>query len=76
MIPIQQNIDGDIWPSMQQEQHKVFNGDYLFRQVTTIRGGKVSYEISNISMLWKMNTRKVCGKREYQWHLNFKHFKL
>lgn len=26
-------------------------------------GEKVSYEIANIFMLWKINTRKVCGKR-------------
>lgn len=37
MVPIQQNIDGEVWPSIQQEQHKVFNGDDLFRQVAKIR---------------------------------------
>lgn len=64
---------------MQQEQHKVFNGDDLFRQVTKIRVKKkkpLSYEIANIFMLWKINTRNVCGQRYYQWHLNFKPFKL
>lgn len=64
---------------MQQEQHKVFNGDDLFRQVTKIRVKKkkpLSYEIANIFMLWKINTRNVCGQSYYQWHLNFKPFKL
>lgn len=42
MVPIQKNIDGEVWPSMQQEQHKVFNGDYLFRQATEIRVEKTA----------------------------------
>lgn len=69
MVPIQQTIDGGAWPSMKPEQHKVFNGDYLFIQVTTTeKNTQINYEIAYILIL--------CGERPDQWYLNFKHFKL
>lgn len=54
MVPIQQTTDGEVWPSMKTE-HKVFNGDYLFRQVTKIRKNiEINYKIANIFILWKI----------------------
>lgn len=66
MVPVQQTIDGEAWPFMKVEQHKVFNGDLLVQtSYKDEKNAQINYEIANSLIPGKINRTNCVEGRQY-----------
>lgn len=67
MVPIQQTIDGEVWPSIKSEQHKSFQWGLLVQtSYKDYKNTQINYEIDNILILCKINITNVYREKQYQ----------